>query len=119
MLRALLERRFQLKMHTETEQIPAFGLTVDRRGLKVKPAEEGSCDRPPAPTPGVPYFLRPRNFADVRRGEKPTCGLSGQRNGPNFVFVGGEATLEALARVLGGSLGAGAGFRQNRYYRQV
>jgi uncharacterized protein (TIGR03435 family) len=106
MLRALLERRFQLKMHIETEQIPAFALTVDRRGLKIKPAQEGSCDRPPTPTPGVPFFMRPHSFADVRHGEKPTCGVFSQRNGPNFVFVAGEATLQALARSLAGSLGA-------------
>lgn len=106
MLRALLERRFQLKIHTETEQIPAFAITVDRRGLKIKPAQEESCDHAPAPTPGVPYFARPRTFAEVRRGEKPTCGVSPQRNGPNFVFVAGGATLKQLAMALGGSLGA-------------
>ena len=38
MLRALLERRFQLKAHVETEQIPAFALTVAKGGLKIKPA---------------------------------------------------------------------------------
>ena len=105
MLRALLERRFQLKMHTETEQIPAFALTVGRSGLKIKPAPQDSCDRLPPPTPGVPNIVRPRSFADVRRGEKPTCGLIGQRDGPNMVYVGGEATLEAVARSLGGNLG--------------
>jgi uncharacterized protein (TIGR03435 family) len=106
MLRALLEQRFQLKTHTETEDVPAFALTVGRRGVKLKPAQEGSCEKPPTVTPGTPVFLQPRSFADVRRGQKPTCGLYGQRNGPNQVLVGGEATFEALARVLGGSLGA-------------
>jgi bla regulator protein blaR1 len=105
MLRALLERRFQLKTHIEGEQIPAFALTVGRSGLKVKPAPEGSCERLPPPTPGVPNIVRPRNLDDLRRGEKPTCGMIGQRNGPNMVYVAGEAPLEALARALGGNLG--------------
>lgn len=46
-----------------------------------------------------------KNFVDVRRGEKPTCGLSMQRNGPNQVIVGGEVTLEALPRSLATQLG--------------
>jgi uncharacterized protein (TIGR03435 family) len=89
----------------EDEQVPAFALTVAKGGLKIKPVEEGSCVRMPAPTPGVPNFMQPRSFADVRRGEKPSCGLTGQRNGPNSVLVGGEATLETLARVVGDPLG--------------
>ena len=46
MLRDLLERRFQLKAHIETEQIPAFALTVAPGGLKMK---EGTCT-PPDPS---------------------------------------------------------------------
>jgi uncharacterized protein (TIGR03435 family) len=106
MLRALLERRFQLKAHIETEQIPAFALAVDRRGLNIKPVAEGACDRLPPPTPGVPNIIRPRRFADVRRGEKPSCGVQIQRNGPNQVVVGGEATLASLRMPLGLVLGS-------------
>ena len=50
-------------------------------------------------------ILRPVSFADVRRGEKPTCGLSIQRNGPNVVLVGGAVQLAGLGRSLGGNLG--------------
>ena len=46
-----------------------------------------------------------RNFVDVRRGEKPTCGMSAQRNGPNQVVVAGGMTLEALAGNLASPLG--------------
>jgi uncharacterized protein (TIGR03435 family) len=105
MLRALLERRFQLKTHIETEQIPAFALSIDKRGLKIKPVQAGACEPLPAPTPGVPNILRPRNFENVRRGEKPSCGISNQRNGPNMVVLGGEATFDRLAMLLGASLG--------------
>ena len=105
MLRDLLERRFKLEAHIETEQVAAFTLTVARGGLKIKPAESGACAPMPPPTPVVPTIRRPVDFADVRRGEKPSCGLTAQRNGPNNVLVGGEAPLAALGRVLGSSLG--------------
>ena len=49
MLRALLERRFGLKVHVETEQFPVLQLTVAPGGLKMK---EGTC------TPVPPH--RPR-----------------------------------------------------------
>jgi beta-lactamase regulating signal transducer with metallopeptidase domain len=71
MLRALLERRFQLKTHIDSEQIPAFALTVDKRGLKMKPMEEGGCEPLPPPTAGIRGARR--NFESVRRGEKPSC----------------------------------------------
>jgi uncharacterized protein (TIGR03435 family) len=105
MLRALLERRFQLKAHIETEQVPAFALTVAKGGLKIKPMEPGGCDPMPVPTPGVPNLIRPRTFADVRRGEKPNCVFNGSQNGPNTVFVAGGSTLGTLS-LLGGYLGA-------------
>jgi hypothetical protein len=47
MLRALLDRRFGLKAHVETEHIPAFALTVAPGGLQLR---EGTCiDSPGAP----------------------------------------------------------------------
>jgi uncharacterized protein (TIGR03435 family) len=106
MLRALLERRFQLKAHIETEQVPAFTLTVAKGGLKIKPVQEGDCVQQPARDPGVPNLIRPPSFADVRRGVKPFCGtFIGDQNGPNSVFVAGGSTLGTLT-LLGGQLGA-------------
>jgi uncharacterized protein (TIGR03435 family) len=120
MLRALLERRFQLKAHVETEQVPAFNLTVAKGGLKIKPVDTdavdtsgfvntkkdgGACEPLPPLTPGQPRILRPRSFVDIRRGEKPNCGLNIQVNGPNQVIVGGGVTLTAIARAIGGPLG--------------
>ena len=116
MMRDLLERRFRLKVHIETEQIPAFALTIAHGGLKIRPVESGACTPivPGAVTrgdgfvqmpPGAPMILRPNSFVDVRRGGKPTCGVNGQRNGSNNVFVAGEAALAGLARALGGPLG--------------
>ena len=104
MLRALLEGRFQLKTHIDTEQVPAFALTVAKGGLKIKPVQEGACEPLPPRTPGVPNTVRPHSAADVRRGEKPSCAFIGDRNGPNMVYVAGGTTLAPL-RMIGGSLG--------------
>ena len=101
MLQALLEKRFRLKAHIETEQAPAFTLKEARGGIKIKPTESGACDpMPPADPPAVP-----RRFDAVRRGEKPSCGFTSQPNGPNHVVVAGEVALSTLAQFLGGPLG--------------
>jgi len=106
MLRALLEKRFQLKAHVETEQAPAFDLTVARGGLKIKPVDPATaCEA--GPPPDVPAIRIRRTFKDVRNGQKPSCGLGIQSNGPNRVLVGGAAPPQALANVLGGPLGLG------------
>jgi len=54
MLRALLEDRFKLKIHTEMRDVPMYALTVAKSGAKLQPAQAGSCvvlelDRPPVP----------------------------------------------------------------------
>jgi uncharacterized protein (TIGR03435 family) len=60
MLRALLEERFQLKVHRETMERPVYELTVDKGGLKMQPSKEGSCivyfmdSPPPVPAPNAP-----------------------------------------------------------------
>jgi uncharacterized protein (TIGR03435 family) len=103
MLQALLERRFNLKAHLETEQAPAFTLSVASGGLKIQSAKSGACE--PMPPPDVPAVRIPRSFAAVRRGERPSCGFSNQANGPNNVIVGGELSLGGLAQWLGDPLG--------------
>jgi uncharacterized protein (TIGR03435 family) len=53
MLQALLEDRFQVKVHHETKQVPVYDLTVAKGGFKLEPLKEGSCvpfeTRAPAP----------------------------------------------------------------------
>src|SRR5262249_25460563 len=112
MLQRLLEERFQLKAHIESEQVPAFALTVAKRGLKMKTVTADGCEPLPgrAGSPlqnGQPLnvLTPPRSFADVRNGQKPSCGLWVQRNGPNLVWVGGAAPVTALIQVLGARLG--------------
>jgi uncharacterized protein (TIGR03435 family) len=62
MLQALLEERFQLKIHTDNKEVPVYALTVGKDGPKLQEAQPGSCnqvdfDNPPAPPPprGQPF----------------------------------------------------------------
>ena len=118
MLRALLANRFKLKVHVETEQVPVFALSVAPSGLKMKAVQANgispdgfirgaistdACE--PGPPPDVPAVRIRRSFVEVRRGEKPSCGVGTWLNGPNFVLVGGAAGIPALGRVLGARLG--------------
>lgn len=41
MLRALLENRFQLHVHSEKRQLPIFELSVDRKGAKLQRVKDG------------------------------------------------------------------------------
>jgi uncharacterized protein (TIGR03435 family) len=43
MLEALLEDRFQLRVHRETREGPVYELTVAKGGLKMEHSKEGSC----------------------------------------------------------------------------
>jgi uncharacterized protein (TIGR03435 family) len=60
MMRALLEDRFQLKLHSEIRDVPVYDLTIAKSGPKLQPAQAGACrpldvDHPPAPgQPRVP-----------------------------------------------------------------
>jgi uncharacterized protein (TIGR03435 family) len=68
MMRAVLEDRFQLKIHRETREVAAYLMTVAKGGFKLKPTEEGSCSRadstdftvsPKVPPGGKPWCLNP------------------------------------------------------------
>jgi uncharacterized protein (TIGR03435 family) len=113
MLLALLEQRFKLKAHIETEQVPALALVVAPGGLKIKPAAPDSCtpvNRLGGRASGytisegqalLPNFPERPTLSDVRRGQKPVCGQILERNGPNRVLVAGGSTFGALAQALG------------------
>jgi uncharacterized protein (TIGR03435 family) len=98
MFRSLLERRFKLKAHIETEEVPAWTLTVAPGGLKMKPMAPDGCEAlnpPPSPGTNTPS---PPTLADVRAGAKPRCGLWRQRpDGGNFVWLMGGGTIEEFA----------------------
>ena len=42
-MRALLEDRFQLKIHVQTREIPVYALSASKGGIKMPRAQEGSC----------------------------------------------------------------------------
>jgi uncharacterized protein (TIGR03435 family) len=99
MLRALLERRFGLKVHVETEQFPVPQLTVAPGGHKMKPATCTISGPSPAPAPGdtAARDAAARRNLDVvrqnldaaRRGAPISgfCGGATAMNGPNQVMV--------------------------------
>jgi uncharacterized protein (TIGR03435 family) len=102
MLRDLLERRFKLKVHIETEQIPAWALVVAPGGLKMK---EGTCTPPDPSEPplrSTTEMVR-RNLQAARRGETTAgpCGFAGAANGPNLLWVGAGAGVPALSGIVG------------------
>jgi uncharacterized protein (TIGR03435 family) len=61
MLQALLEDRFNLKVHRETAERPVYELTVEKSGVKMQLSKEGSCtpysmdSPPPPPAPGAAH----------------------------------------------------------------
>ena len=63
MMRALLEDRFRLKIHSEAREIPVYDLTVAKSGAKLQPAQAGACrpldvdHPPPPPVPGQQRVL--------------------------------------------------------------
>ena len=97
MLQVVLEDRFQLKMHRETEDVPMFNLTVAKGGLKMKPMEEGGCV-PHDPTKGV-------NTGEMfPPGKTPMCTSWGHTNGPDWVIDAAGQHLSNLANSLSGLL---------------
>lgn len=68
MLEALLRERFAFKYHRETRELPAFVLTLDRSGHKLKPTEAKMISRPD----GTQRLERSMQFM-------PFNGANGQR----------------------------------------
>jgi uncharacterized protein (TIGR03435 family) len=89
MLQALLEDRFNLKIHHETREVPVYLLTVAKGGSKLQRFKEGSCTRvslaafpPPPPAPG-----------------EKRCPWGSTRKGPNKVVEAQGITIEEFAKV--------------------
>jgi uncharacterized protein (TIGR03435 family) len=43
MTRAILDDRFQLKLHKETEEVPMYAMTVAKGGLKIQAVDLNDC----------------------------------------------------------------------------
>jgi bla regulator protein blaR1 len=92
MLRTLLEERFRLKLHRESEDVPMFALTVAKSGFKLKPMQDDECD------PTSTYPPEP--------GGKTPCGMmTFGANGPNAVWRMTGFPVSLLAGRLSGTLG--------------
>ena len=93
MLRTLLEERFHLKIHRETEDVPMFALTVAKSGFKLKPMQAGDCD---------PDFSKPFDPAAA----KPPCGgINTMPHGPNTRWTFTTAKVSELAGRLSRTVG--------------
>ena len=104
MPRALLERRFGVKVHVETEQIPALKLTVAPGGLKMR---EGICTKSETPSVAggraAQFVAEVRRHLDaVRRGVPVSgrCGGAVALNGPNMLMVGAGLPVEGIAGMI-------------------
>jgi len=76
MLRALLEDRFHLKTHSDTEDAPMFALTVAKGGMKIKPIGPDGCR-----DSNETQDLSREEIVAINTGPRPICG--------NFTAVGG------------------------------
>jgi uncharacterized protein (TIGR03435 family) len=88
MMQALLEDRFQVRVHRETREISGYVMTVDKGGLKLKHTQEGSCDR-----------IDPADLSQSPRA-MPCNAPRVTRNGPLTVFDMRGASLDVFARLL-------------------
>jgi uncharacterized protein (TIGR03435 family) len=96
MLQRLLDDRFKLKLHRETQQLPVYELTVAKSGVKMQPAKNGSCtpfapDSVPLPKPVPGESRAPVFFCD-----HPSTGASGLKR----TLEGRGIRLDALAEML-------------------
>jgi uncharacterized protein (TIGR03435 family) len=95
MLQALLEERFQLKLHLEMHELPVYNLTTAKKGLKLS---KSACE--PFDTAHLPPPPKP--------GEKPLyiCGSASERaSGLNWTLNATGMSMPELARNLSQRLG--------------
>jgi uncharacterized protein (TIGR03435 family) len=94
MLQAVLEDRFNLKVHHETKELPVFVLTVAKGGIRMQRTKEGSCvsssdlnDPPPPPVPNQPV-LNPCGPRRMRGSGATIIGLGGRGMTVAEIFSG-------------------------------
>lgn len=93
MLRTLLEERFQLKLHRETEEVPMFKLVVAKGGFKLKPMKEDDCEQGDGPV--------------NTQAPKPRCGnINMQSVNGRTRWVFGAHQISQLASMLTRDAGA-------------
>lgn len=88
MLQALLEDRFQVKVHVESREGPVYALTVVKNNPNLRPTIPGSC---------IP--IDPTNLPPAKPGGPKYCGTLGgaKRDGANFIFDWYGTTMAEFA----------------------
>jgi uncharacterized protein (TIGR03435 family) len=100
MLRSLLEDRFQLKIHRETRDLPAYALVAAKGGLKLPPPKDGACVDSPADAPVEWAGGRMAVVGEIPPG-KGLCGTASvhlEPSGPRM--QGGSIAMPELVRLL-------------------
>jgi uncharacterized protein (TIGR03435 family) len=96
-VRALLEDRFQLKVHQGTEELPVLDLVVSETGLKMRMSEDQT---PPSGETSTTYDSSGQDGQPLRRGSmRLGTNLSGT------VITGNAITTSRLATALQGQSG--------------
>jgi uncharacterized protein (TIGR03435 family) len=95
MMRALLEDRFKLKIHSEASEVPVYALTVAEGGPRLQATKAGSCFVPDADHPRAPH-IEPGQAPSV---SSMSCGIF-VPSGRNGGFDMNGTTIGNLARSL-------------------
>ena len=100
MLRALLEDRFKLKLHRETQDAPMYAMTIAKGGLKIQPMPPGGCSDYRDQV--FDAETARANAAAVNAGTaKPTCDGMTMMGGPGHArWTIGGTTLPHFAGIL-------------------
>ena len=88
LLQSLLQERFQLKIHFETQVLPVYALTTAEKGAKLSPAK----DLPPL-DPSQP--AQPRNPANLRNSL-----MIAPKGGQQFEMIARGETMDQFATML-------------------
>ena len=99
MLRSLLEDRFHLQLHRDTEEVALYALTVAKGGFKLKPMKDGDCEDYDGPPPAGPPDLKTVNAA------KPKCGSVMMLGSETTKWTFGGFQISSLAGQLSHTLG--------------
>jgi len=105
MLQSLLEDRFQLKIHRDTKELPAFALVANKGGLKLPPPKEGACVDSMADSDAEWAGGRMAPPGEVQSA-KGRCGSAVLALGPGGAHLhGGKIAMPELVRTLSMVLG--------------
>ncbi len=95
MMQALLEDRFQLKIHRETREVPVYELSVANGSPNLEPFHEGGCD---ATEIAVTERDPDGNYCDFRR-------TSMSRSSPNQTVHTQRMSLDDFCRMITSDVG--------------